>query len=407
MNPMDSGSSSVSPLEDLLVVDLTQVASGPFATMLLGDLGADVVKLEEVNRGDRAREFEPRPEYFDTLNRNKQSIAVDLKEEEGQQVARDLLREADVFVENTKPDRLETYNLSYDQISKFNPQLIHCSISGFGSPSPYENIPAWDMLIQAMSGIMGLTGEEDGPPIWSGLPSGDLIAAMYAVVSIVTALYARERGAINSEYIEIPMFDSAVSWLTARAGHTFGTGEPFPRSGTRHPIAEPFGQFECLDGHIVVAAGTDSLWDDFCTAIDREDIRNDNRFSSMEKRVQNRGDLLDELGPVFEERSTDAWLKQLHYHDVPAGPIHDTKTVWADPHVKQRNLRRSMDRDNGNSADVIANPIYYDSLVTRMAHAPPMLGEHTEEVLNEIGYSREKIKRLQESNIVRGEQHVN
>lgn len=394
------GTSGVLPLSDITVVDVTQVVAGPFATMNLGDLGASVIKVEAVGRGDRSRSIDPSPTYFDSVNRNKHSLAVDLKTDRGQQVVRDLVTDADVFVESMKPGRPASFELAYEDLRERNPELIYCSISGFGRDSPYEDLPAWDMLVQAMSGIMGVTGEEGGQPLWSGLPSGDLIAASYATQSILAALYARERDVIESEWIEVPMLDAAISWLTARAGHTFGTGEPFPRLGVRHPSIAPFGVFECADESIVVAAGTDSLWADFCVAIDRTDLLEDERFETMPDRVEHVDALTEVVEAELAGEDADTWLDRLHEHDVPAGPIHDTKTVWEEEHVQRRGLRRQMARDGQPDAEVIDHPIHFDALATELRTAPETLGESTADLLREQGYGEDEITRLRDDGVV-------
>lgn len=399
MHPVDS-ESGVRPLEGIVVVDLTQVLAGPFATQVLGDLGADVVKIEAVGRGDRSRSVSPIPEYFDTVNRNKRSVALDLKTEEGQAIAHRLLADADVFIESTKPGRTEAYDLAYETVREYNPDVIYCSISGFGHNSPYEDLPAWDMLIQAMSGVMSMTGEPDRPPVWSGLPSGDLAAAMYATQSVLGALYARERGLIDGEWIEVPMFDAALSWLSIRAGHSFGFDEPFPRDGHHHPSIAPFGTFECADGHLVVAAGTDSLWQSFCTAIDRPELADDERFVTLSDRVSHLDMLLDELQSVLLECTEAEWLERLHAHDVPAGPINDTLSVWDDEHVRRRQLHRRMERDGRDDADVIDHPVHFANLATRLDIPPQELGESTDHVLEELGYTESEISLLRERGVV-------
>jgi crotonobetainyl-CoA:carnitine CoA-transferase CaiB-like acyl-CoA transferase len=399
MHPVESDS-GILPLDGVTVVDLTQVIAGPFATQTLGDMGADVVKIEAVGRGDRCRSVPPVPEYFDTVNRNKRSVALDLKSDEGREVAHRLLEDADVFVESTKPGRVETYDLTYEDVSGVNPEIVYCSVTGFGHDSPYEDVPAWDMLIQAMSGIMSMTGEPDGPPVWSGLPSGDLAAAMYATQSILAALYAQERGTVDGEWIEVPMLDAAVSWLCSRAGHSFGFDEPFPRAGAHHPSIAPFGAFECADGRIVVAAGTDSLWEDLCAAIDRPDLAEDDRFGTLEDRIDRLDALLAELEPAFAQRTEDEWIEQLHAHGVPAGPINDTATVWEDEHVQQRNLHRRMERERRADADVIDHPVHFATLGTHLDIPPQQLGESTNDLLAELGYSDAEIEQLREHDVV-------
>ena len=382
------------PLEDLQVIGLAQAVAGPFATMLLADLGAEVVKVEPVRTGDTARHVPPIPKYFEAMNRNKRTVSVDLKSEEGQEVVYRLLDDADVFVENAKMESLEDFDLTAERVFEREDHLVYCSIKGFGRGSPYEGRPAWDLIVQAMSGIMSLAGERDGPPMWSGLLSGDLIPAMYSVQAIVAALYAVERGDIEREYIEVPMLDSAVSWLTVRASHTFGTGEKFPRDGSQHPTMTPFGTFECSDGTIVVGASTDSLFERFCRAIDREDLLEDERFETLAKRVEHRDDLLPKVEPVLAERACQEWLDTFGEYGVPAGAINDTKTVWEDEHVQQRNLHRTIEKRDGGTADVIDNPVRFANLGTEIRLPPPELGADTDDVLERYGYTSEEIARL-------------
>jgi len=381
------------PLDGVTVVELGQVVAGPFATMTLGDLGAEVIKIEPPERGDLARSVEPAPEYFDTVNRNKRSVALDLKSEAGQAVALDLLAEADAFVENTKPGRIHTFGLDRDTVRTVNPGIVYCTITGFGADSPYEDVPAFDMIIQAMSGIMGLTGREGEPPLWSGLPSGDLAASMYATQSVLAALYARETGQIDGEYVEVPMLDAAISWLCSRAAYTFRHDEPRPRT-ERHTGMAPFGPFTCEDGRIVVAAGTDPLWQGLCEVIGRNDLAGDGRFDAIPDRLDNRPALIDELEETFAERSRDYWLERLHDRQIPAAPIYDTKEVWEDEHVLQRGLRTVMSRPDAPDAEVIAPPARFERLTADCRDPPPSLGSDTDAILSEIGYDTDEIDAL-------------
>jgi crotonobetainyl-CoA:carnitine CoA-transferase CaiB-like acyl-CoA transferase len=388
------------PLEDVTIVDITQVLAGPFSTMVLGDMGADIIKIEPPGRGDRGRSIRPSPEYFDSVNRNKRSVTVDLKSERGQEVIKRLVTDADVLIESMKPGRMDNFGLGYADLEPENPDLVYCSITGFGTGSPYETLGAWDMIIQAMSGAMSMTGEADGPPVWSGLPSGDLIAGMYTVQSVLAALLARETGEISGEWIEVPMLDTAISWLTIRAGYTFGTGEPFPRTGTQHPSIAPFGVFECRDEPLVIAAGTDSLWSELCDALGRGELVDDSRFESLDARVSNREELRSTLGETLSKRSRSEWLDVLHDHGVPAGPIYDTKSVWGDDHVQWRQLHKTMDREDREDADVIDHPVHFSNLVTELATVPETLGESTEDVLREYGYSTEDIRELRRAGVI-------
>lgn len=388
------------PLSGITVVDLTQVVAGPFATMSLGDYGAEVIKIEAVGRGDRSRSSIPSPEYFNSINRNKRSIALNLKNEEGQELAKELVSDADVFVHNMKPGRIEKFNLDYEELVSVNPSLIYCTISGFGTGSPYEHVPAWDFVIQAMSGIMSMTGTEETPPLWSGLPSGDLAAAMYATQSILLALYARDTGEIESEWIEVPMLDAAVSWLSSRAGHTFGLDEPFPRYGTRHPSAAPFGVFSAGDEKLVIAASSDSLWEDLCTALDREDLLEDERFESRQGRLDHRDVIAEAIESTMQADPDRDWVGYLQDRRIPAGPINDTKTVWDDPHVKQRELHVTMEHETHGEAEMIDHPVHFTELATSLRIPPQNLGESTDDLLARHGVDPERVQELRDADII-------
>lgn len=399
MHPSDP-LENVSALSDITIVDVTQVGAGPFAAMTLGDMGADVIKIEAVGRGDRLRASTPSPEYFDMLNRNKRSIELDLKSERGQEVAATLIEDADVFLESAKPGRIDRFNLAYGDVREINPSIIYCSIKGFGSDSPYEDVPAFDMLIQAMSGFMSMTGTPDTPPLWSGLTSGDLAASMYTVQSVLLALYARESGQIESEWIEVPMFDAAISWLWGRAAYAFAFDEPFPRTGTYHPNNAPFGVFSCADAEIVIAASGDALWNDLCEAIDREDLYRREEFDTAADRVENREALREELESTLSERPADEWIDRLHSHQVPAGPIYDTVSVWDDEHVQQRDLRVTMERDDRDDAEVIDHPVHFSNLATTLRTPPQQLGESTDDLLASHGYSEAMIQELRDEDVI-------
>lgn len=387
------------PLKDVTVIDLTQVIAGPFASMMLGDLGAEVIKVERTGTGDLSREWEPSPFYHDTLNRNKRSVSVDLKTEEGREVVRTLLRDSDVFIENMKPGRTEKFGLAYEDVTEVNDDIVYCSIKGYGADSPYQGMPAWDIVIQAMSGVMGITGEEDGDPVWSGVPVGDLASAQYAVNGILSALYSQRAKGSKGEFIEVPMLDATISLLTARAGHTFGTGESFPRNGTRHPTNAPFGVFETGNGRIVIGAGTAGLWPSFCDAIDRPELATDPRFDTKEDRLSNRTELVTEIESTLGAKSDDEWLEIFRENDIPAGPIHDSKSVWDDDHVVDRGLKVELEREDGHDAESIANPLRFGRH-GKCADAPPILGEDTTDVLTEAGFSEERIEELRSRGVV-------
>lgn len=386
------------PLEGITVVSLSQVLSGPFGSMMLADFGAEVIKIEAVGRGDVSRSIHPVPRYFDVVNRNKKSIGIDLKTEEGQEVAHEILANADVFIENMKPGRPDNFNIGYEDIKDINNNIIYCSLKGFGSDSPYEDLPATDYLIQAASGMMSMTGENDGAPAWSGLPVGDLVASMYAVDGILTALYAREKGDIESEFIEVSMLDTVISWLTSRAAYTFGTGSPFPRGV--HPGIAPQAVFETEDENLAVAAGTDGLWPSFCEAIDRPDLIEDERFDSQDNRVENREALHSEIQSEMSKRPAEEWLEIFMEAAVPVVPLHDTKTVWEDEHVVRHGLRKEMECDGRDNAVVIDNPLRFENINSELQSPPPKLGQHTDELLEELGINEGRIAQLRSDDVV-------
>jgi crotonobetainyl-CoA:carnitine CoA-transferase CaiB-like acyl-CoA transferase len=381
-----------------MIVDLTQILSGPYATMLLGDMGAKIIKIERVGQGDRTRHIDPSPKYFDTVNRNKQSVAVDLKTEEGQEVVRNLLDDADVLVENMKSGRMEKFNLDYKTVSDSNPELIYCSISGFGSNSPYEDQPALDLIPQAMAGVMSITGYENSPPVWSGLQSGDLSASMFAVQGILGALFAREAGHIEGEWMEIPMLDATASWVGPRASYTFGTGQPFPRG--RYPPGAPGGVFECKDGYVALAAIWENMWQRFCAAIDRRDLLEDEAYQTKEDRSENEKQLRAEIESVLTQKPAEHWIETLREYSIPVAPIYDTLSMWEDPHMEQRELHKKMTKDGGEDADVVDNPFYFLNMDTRLDTPPQDLGASSERVLRRYGYSEDEIDELRDRDII-------
>jgi len=390
----------VRPLDNITVVDLTQVIAGPFGSMMLGDYGAEVIKIEAPRRGDTARTSYPVPQYFDTLNRNKQSISIDLKRSDGQAIAHSLLKDADVLIENTKPGRIEDFGLDYETVRELNPNIVMCSITGFGRGSPYEGYTAMDKVIQAMSGIMSLQGPEDGPPIWSGLPIGDLAASLYAVQSILAALFARSEGRIESEWIEVPMFDAAISLLGPRAGYSFGISDPYPRGGRRNPLGEPNGTFACQDEPIIVQASGQALWHDFCQAIDREDLIEDERFKTRDDRMEHTSKLLEIIEPILASKPADEWIEIFRQHEVPTGPVNDTKSVWEDEHVQERGLKITMEREGREDAEVVDHPVHFSELVADARSPPPEVGGDTRQLLQNAGYDESDIERFFSDDVV-------
>ncbi|EMA37459.1 bile acid-inducible L-carnitine dehydratase protein F [Halobiforma lacisalsi AJ5] len=357
--------------------------SGPFATQLLADLGAEIVKIERPDRGDITRSVGPEigdsglTAYFASLNRGKRSVELDMSIEDGAAALEALVETADVLVENYRPGTMEKWGLGYEDLRRVNEDLVYCSISGF-LEGPYRDLPAFDMVVQALGGSMSITGQADGPPARPGIPIGDICAGMYAVIGITTALYADE-----GQYIDVPMFEGLVSWLTERAGRTFVTEEPYPRQGTVHPSLAPYRAFETADGWFAVAIGSEDTWQGFCEAIDRPDLADDKRFARNDDRVANRDALAAELVPILERRTNEEWFDLFREHGIPGAPVQDTVEVFEDEHLRESGTLEDLTID-GVELPFPVCPIDFSAAGTRSGHEPPQLGEHSEDVLGEV-----------------------
>jgi len=373
------------PLDGVRVLDCTQMLSGPFATQLLADLGADVVKVERPDVGDITRAIGPTvgdselTGYFASLNRGKRSVELDLSTAGGAAAFERLAADADVVVENYRPGTMAEWGLGYDDLRAANEDLVYCSISGF-LEGPNRDLAAFDMVAQALAGSMSVTGQPDGPPARPGIPIGDICAGMYAAICVVTALSVRDRQ--GGQRIEVPMFEGLVSWLTERAGRTFATGEPYPRMGTAHPSLAPYRAFETADGWFAVAVGSEGTWASFCEAMDRPDLADDPRFETNEDRVENREELVAELDPLFDERSAEAWFDLFRERGVPGAPVRDTAEVFEDPQLRNSDVTSDLTL-GGVDVPLVRFPARFSGLETGTDRRPPRLGEHTEEVLDE------------------------
>lgn len=404
---------SSGPLSGLTVVDLTRVLAGPYCTQMLGDLGADIIKIERPGAGDDTRRFAPpflkdqdgndtgESAYFLGANRNKRSVSLDLTKPEGQDIVRRLVANADVLVENFKTGDLKRYGLGYDDLKAANPKLVYCSVTGFGQTGPYAERPGYDFLIQGMGGIMSLTGEPDGEPQKVGVPIADLMAGMFAGVSVCAALrHAEATG--EGQYIDIGMLDTQVAWLSI-AAMNYLHGDQLGRLGNAHPNIVPYQPFKTADNFIIVAIGNDSQFGRFCDFAECADLAKDERFSTNAARVQNREELLPLLGPVFESRPAAEWLEGLEKMKIGCGPINDLAQVFADPHVMARGMVHEMTHSaaDGAPAKLVASPFRLSNTPVTYRHAPPLLGEHTEEVLAEkLGLDEAELAALRNQGIV-------
>lgn len=392
-------------LEGVRVVDTTQVVAGPVVTMHLGDLGAEVVKIERPVGGDISRSLPPHvgdtSSQYVALNRNKHSIAVDLRTDPGREIVHELVREADVFVENYKRGTPERLGIDYETLSTVNPELVYCSIKGFDSGSIYADNPAFDMVAQAMGGLMSVTGQPDGPPAYVGAPVGDLAAAMYALQSILGALFHRSFHDAGGEFMEVSMLDAIVAWLGVRLTASGVEGEPYPRLGNRHPNVAPYKVFETADGYVVVAVVGENAWSGLCDAIGRPDLLEDPRFATSEDRVEHQEALYAELDDVFRARSTEEWFAVLQEHGVPTGPVRDTLDVLEDPYTEAQDLVQSFVPSSADQAvPVVRYPATVGGTMADSPRKPPDLGADTATYLEALGYSPGEIETLAGSDVV-------
>lgn len=392
-------------LEDITVLDATQVWAGPLASMHLGDLGAEVIKVEKPDTGDHVRHVPPFVDgmsgYFATVNRNKDSITLNLAADRGREIFLDLAREADVVIENQKPGAAEKLGIDYESVRAVNPEIIYCSIKGFAQDSQYAEHPAYDIVIQAMGGAMSITGEKGGDPLPSKVPIGDISAGMFASQSILAALYARDLNDAGGTYIEVPMLNTMVAFLGARATSSLIKGEPYPRLGSEHTDYVPYKCFATRDSYLVLAVGSETDWVKYCKAIGHEDLLEDARFESLESRLENKDQLYQILDPIMAAKPTDEWLALLQDRGIPCGPVYDTLEIWEDSYADQQALLEHLTNDGlERSIPVVRYPSNFSDGDATARAGPPQLGAQTEERLRALGYSREDITELKENNII-------
>jgi crotonobetainyl-CoA:carnitine CoA-transferase CaiB-like acyl-CoA transferase len=397
------------PLAGLRVLDLTRVLAGPTCTQMLGDLGAEVIKIEKPGAGDDTRGFAPpfmpgtkESAYFVGVNRNKRSVTVDIAKPEGQALIKKLLAGCDILAENFKVGALAKYGLGYEQVHAEFPGIIYCSITGFGQTGPYAPRPGYDSLIQAMGGVMSLTGEPDGLPQKVGIPVADLFAGLYGCIGILAALRHREKTGIGQQ-VDIGMLDTHVAWLANQGMNYLATGENPPRLGNQHPNIVPYQVFPTQDGYLVLSVGNDPTFKRFCENTGLEALLSDERFATNAARVANRQLVTDTLTPVMRSKTTTEWVDKLEALKIGCGPINTLEQVFADPHVQARGVVVNMphaDADGGE-VKVIANPVRLSETPADYRITAPMLGEHTDDVLGSLlGMGADEIAGLRERGIV-------
>lgn len=389
-------SKSKSALHGLKVLDLSRILAGPSATQLLGDLGADVVKVEKPGEGDDTRKWGPpyvmdrdgRPTqesaYYLSANRNKRSVAVDLASADGQALIHRLLEKADVLIENYKVGTLARYGLSYDQLKGRYPRLIYCSITGFGQTGPYARRAGYDFLIQGMGGIMSLTGEPDGQPMKVGVGIADVMTGMYAVVGILAALQHRHESGCG-QYIDVALLDTQIAWLV-NAGTNYLTDRTLPvRLGNGHPNIVPYQVFSTADAPMILAVGNDAQFQRFCSVAGAPELASDKRYSTNPERVRNRDELCAKIDILLGARPRAFWLEALERENVPCGPVNNLEDVFHDPHVKARGgeLRMPCDWAQEGEIGLIANPLKLSGTPVSYRHPPPRLNEHETDIVSD------------------------
>jgi len=396
------------PLKGLKVFDLTRVLAGPTCAQMLGDLGADVIKIERPGAGDDTRGFAPpympntkESAYFVGVNRNKQSVTLDISQKEGQAIAKKLIAECDILVENFKVGALAKYGLGYEELHKEFPRLIYCSITGFGQTGPYAPRPGYDALIQAMGGVMSLTGEPDGMPQKVGVPVADLFAGLYGCIGILAALRHRDATG-QGQQIDIGMLDTHVAWLANQGMNYLATGENPPRLGNQHPNIVPYQVFPTKDGHMVLSIGNDPTFERFCKSFGIEHLLADERFATNAARVSNRQLVTDTLTPTMQTRTTADWIEKLEALKIGCGPIYKLNEVFANEHVQARGMLVNMPHAaTPDGVRVIANPVKLSETPPDYRIPPPVLGEHTDKILGErLGLDRAALAALREKGII-------
>ena len=376
------------PLEGIRVVDLTRILAGPYCTMMLGDMGAEIIKVENPDGGDDTRSWGPPflngvSTYFISINRNKKSLTLNLKDERGKELLRDLIRKSDIMVENFRPGTLDKLGFSWEEIHRLNPAMIFASLSGFGQTGPRKSEPGFDVVIQGEGGLMSITGEPDGPPNKVGASVADITAGMLAAQGILLSLYHREKTGVG-QMVDIGMLDGQVALLTYHANGYFATGKIPPRRGNKHPSITPYETYSCKDGYFNLGVGNDSLWRRFCDAMGLGEIKEDPKFAVNKDRVDNRLELQEILDALFAEKTVEETLDALRGAGVPCGPINNLAQVLSEPQVLAREMVVDVDVPVAGPTKVTGVPIKLSETPGSVRTPPPTLGQHTEEVLESV-----------------------
>ena len=390
-------------LQNIKVVDLTRTLAGPFCTMMLGDMGADVIKIEEPERGDETRSWTPfwngESTQFVSFNRNKRSLSLNLRAPEGLEIVRALAKDADVMIESFRAGALERMGLGYDAIRAINPAIVYASISGYGRTGPLAEKPGYDLIIQAYSGLMDLTGEPDGSPMRVGFSLVDLFTGMMAFGSVVTALYHKQATG-QGQRLEAALLDGQVAALSYHATAYLATGNVPQRMGSGHPSLVPYQSFRAADGNFILGVANQGLWERFCAGIGRPDLMADPRFKTNDDRVSHRAECIDTLNQIFQAKTVAQWVEIIEQAGVPCGPINPVDAVVNDPQVNARNMIAQLNHPNVPDLKIPNSPLKLAETPPVINRPPPLLGEHNNEILAELGYNDSAIQALQQKNVI-------
>ncbi len=392
------------PLSGLKVIDLSRFIAGPYCTMKLGDMGAEVIKVETPGKGDDSRELGPpflegESAYYLSFNRNKKSITLNLREEKAKEILRQLIADADIFVENFRIGVTEKMGLTYEDVRKIKEDIIYCSITGYGHNSPYREKPSFDVMIQGEAGLMSITGFPDGPPQRLGVAIADILGGFHAVEGILLALLVKNKTG-KGQFIDVSLMDSIIAILTYQAGNYLATGETPQRVGNRHPMITPYESFETADGYVIFAVGNQRLWESFVKALDREELNSDPRFADIQSRNQHSAELKAIIEEITRQEKTEKWVAVMEEAGVPCGRIRTIDQVLTDPHVAVREMVVEMEHPLAGMIKLIGVPTKLSLTPGAVTLPPPTLGQHTEEILNALGYSKNEIAEMQEQGVI-------
>ncbi|UTR07128.1 CoA transferase [Alkalihalobacillus sp. LMS6] len=391
-------------LEGIRIIDTSRVLAGPFCSMILGDLGAEVIKIEHVRDGDETRSWGPpfvgsESAYYLTANRNKRGMTLDLGSEKGKEIFLELVADADVMIENFKVGTLAKWGLSYDDLSQHNEGIIVASITGFGQTGPYQALPGYDYIVQAMSGLMSITGEKEGPPLKVGVAISDVLTGLYTCIGILSAVHHRQQTG-EGQAIDISLLDCQVSALVNVASNYLATGDMPTRLGNQHPNISPYQVFSAKDGDMVIAVGNDRQFEQFAHVIEKPELLDVPLFQTNTMRVENRTRLLSVCGEAMLAKTKREWKALFDQAGVPNGPIQTIPEMFADPHIQAREMCMSMEHPSLGALKLVGSPLKLSKSPVKMIKPPPLYGEHTEQVLRELGYTKDDIEGFRQNHII-------